>query len=168
MGMESFRVDMYFKDNITLQDVINKISESYKIEQHYFMKRFSFRKEYLNKEYRINDFIIMYCSVEDKYLCFEACFSNYNKYLMEIYRIFMLLCEEFDIKIKMDKFELDKFVYYNTYEQEIMSFYKNKYRMFFGDYNLNDIDMLCGQDFYRRINMGRFLKIKRKTKNFST
>lgn len=165
MGMESFRVDIYLNDNITEKDVINKISESYKIEQHHFVKRFSFRKKNISKEYRINNFIIMYYSVENKYLCLEACFSNYNKYLNEIYEIFILLCEDYDVNIKMDKIELGKRVNYNTYEQEIKSLYKNKYRMFFDNYKLKDIDMLCGQNFYQRINICRLLKIKTKRKN---
>ena len=92
----------------------------------------------------------------------EGCFSNYNKNLKLSYQIYELLspCFKPIIKLKDVLNEERQLLSYEDYVKNIKKFYKNNYHNFLDKYDLKDIPILPGENFYKYINKYSISKVR--------
>jgi len=150
MGMESFRIDFIY-ESTTQKEIVDFLKTGFKVENNYFTARkfIVSKKVLIGNKYRIEDYIIAHFNDSEKTFSLEACFSNYDKYVLLFYRIFSFLKENFDIKIRLGKELLNESLDLPNIKILINGYYETKYKTFIRKYCINDVDMSPGESFYK-------------------
>lgn len=162
MGMESFRVDMFFDKIYSIEEIKEIIASRYNTKTAYYTVFFV--KKYKKNEYWVENTLRLYFNSGDdyNYLCMEGCFSNYNINLELTYQIYELLNSNFKPFVKLkDVLNPNKeLLSYENYEKNVKNFYKSNYNNFLEKYNLKDVPILPGESFYKYINKNPLFKVK--------
>lgn len=152
MGMESFRVDFIFRST-TQKEIVDCLKTGFHMENGYFLTRkiFVHKKVLIANEYRIENYITVYFNDAETYFSLEACFSNFEKYITLIYRIYSFLKGNFDIGIKFNNEICEESMEYSSFQLLIKDFYSEKYQSFTEKYGIKNTDMHTGEYFYENI-----------------
>lgn len=150
MGMESFRIDFIY-ESTTQKEIVDYLKTGFKIENSYFRARnfFVSKKVLIENEYRIEEYVIAYFNDSEMILSLEACFSNFEKYILFFYQIYSFLKEKFDIKIKLGKEPLSESLDLQNFQKSLNDFYGAKYESFLEKYSIKNTDMFTGEFFYK-------------------
>ena len=157
MGIESFRIDLYWQTNDSKDSIIERLKEFFIVEPHYyFRKKLLFSKKgYAENQYRIQNFIIAYFCDKDNYFCLEACFSNFENYLVLMHEVFCVVQRYFQAKILMNDLIIQGNISFRDFKKIIGDFYFTKMNDFTRKYGSVKKDFLPGNDFYEKIRVSR-------------
>jgi len=150
MGMESFRVDFIY-ESTTQKELVDYLKTGFKIENNYFRARkfFISKNVLFENSYRIEDYVIAHFNDSETTFSLEACFSNFEKYTVSFYQIYLFLNEKFDVKIKLGKEPLIENLDFPNFQKLLNDFYGTKYDSFLEKYSIKNTDMFTGEFFYK-------------------
>lgn len=154
MGVESFRIDFYIYSCQNLEDVLKEIQKSYSLKKDFFVRHF--KKYYIKNSFILDGLVKIYLNYEKGtdyvYMCFESCFSNFDKYIKVAYVLYEKLLGSFPIRIKFSDFlnAPNQTISYQEFYNYIKEYYNDKYIFFRSHYNIDGVDLLPGTQFYKK------------------
>lgn len=165
MGMESIRLDIFWGTNNTADKIISQLAQSFHIEQHYLKDSILFfKRKDVQNAYRLEHYIILSVYEPSKYMCLEACMSNYSKYLEIMCQVYVFMREKYNAKIRIGHEYIEMADSCNDLKERLESDNKVRYKAFLQMFFVTNVDMLPGSAFYTQIARVR-RRQKRESKN---
>ncbi len=161
MGMESFRIDIYWKGDVGRDVVLSRLAGQFQMEPHYYyQKKFGpFSRKVYTRDYWLREYIVLHCYEPKKCLILEACLSNYEKYAQWMYDVYDFIYSNFGAKLVLGKdVQFEERIGHFDFIKHLSDVKQGKIKTFLDWYGIRDTDMRPNEYFYKNVRKQRTRK----------